>query len=101
LGGPGGIADQVSRPDDKRNVPHLNEQMVELGRQMAVLEQVLADGREYVAGRYSIADMQLYPAIRRGVAYGVIQPSPSLKRWLARIGERPAVRSANPAQVAV
>jgi GSH-dependent disulfide-bond oxidoreductase len=59
-----------------------------------VLNKRLSD-HEFVAGRYSIADMATYPWIvpyeRQGQK---LEDFPHLKRWFAAMRERPAVKRA-------
>ncbi|TBW52237.1 thiol:disulfide oxidoreductase [Marinobacter halodurans] len=63
-------------------------------RLYGVLDDLLAD-REFMAGEYSIADMATYPWARGWEKQGQdIDSLPNVKRWLAAIGERPAVQRA-------
>ena len=76
-------------------IPYAIERYVkETNRLYAVLDKRLSD-REFVAGRYSIADMAIYPWIvpyeRQGQK---IEDFPNLKRWFEAIRERPAVTRA-------
>ena len=58
-----------------------------------VLDKQLADG-EYLAGDYSIADIATWPwVLLHGWAGVEIDDLPNLKRWLERVGERPAVQA--------
>jgi GST-like protein len=51
------------------------------------------DGRNYIAGAYSIADMACYPWIRPWVRQGQkLDDFPHLKAWFERMNGRPAVR---------
>ena len=67
----------------------------ETARLYAVLNKQLADGREYIAGEYSIADMACYPWIvphekqRQNLA-----DFAHLVRWFERIQQRPATERA-------
>jgi len=65
-------------------------------RALGVLEETLAQGRDYLAGEYSIADMILYPwmTILEDFADIPLSEYPSLEAWTARIGERDAVKRA-------
>jgi GST-like protein len=94
LGGPSGIADQMRREERERNVAQLEDAKRELTRQVNVIESVLADGRSYLAHEYSIADMQLFPVLRRGEMYGVISAPPFTRAWLSRVFERERVKVA-------
>ena len=67
----------------------------ETARLYAVLNKQLADGREFIAGEYSIADMACYPWIvphekqRQNLA-----DFTHLARWFERIQQRPATERA-------
>ena len=69
----------------------INRYVNETARLYAVLDKQL-QGREFIAGEYSIADMACYPWI---VLYERQQQDlnnfPNLKRWFYRIKERDAV----------
>jgi GST-like protein len=76
-------------------IPYAIERYVkETNRLYGVLNKRLTN-REFVAGRYSIADMAIYPWIvpyeRQGQK---LDEFPDLKRWFVAIGERPAVKRA-------
>jgi GST-like protein len=76
-------------------IPYAFERYVkETNRLYGVLNKRLAN-REFVAGRYSIADMAIYPWIvpyeRQGQK---LDEFPDLKRWFLAVGERPAVHRA-------
>ena len=62
-------------------------------RLFGILDRQLAS-HEYIAGEYSIADMALWPWVSGYEWSGVgIDEFPSLERWLARLGARPAVQA--------
>lgn len=69
----------------------INRYVNETARLYAVLDKQL-QGREFIVGEYSIADMACYPWI---VLYERQQQDlnnfPNLKRWFYRIKERDAV----------
>lgn len=66
----------------------------EYQRAMAVLEGRL-EGREYILGEYSIADMISFPWILIAKAVDCpLDDFPNLVRWRAAIKDRPAVRKA-------
>ena len=69
--------------------------MKETARLYGVLDRQLADGRDYIAGDYSIADMACYPWV---VPYERQQQKlanfPHLAAWFARIQARPATARA-------
>ena len=63
----------------------------ETRRLYEVIDGVLAE-REYLAGDYSIADIATWPWARISAWAGVeLGDLPNLQRWLALVGERPAV----------
>ena len=66
----------------------------EVERLYGVLDKQL-DGRDFVAGSYSIADMACWPWVTPWRAQGIdIEDFPSLKAWYARIEGREAVQRA-------
>jgi GST-like protein len=77
-------------------LPYAMERYVkETARLYAVLNRQLADGREFIAGDYSIADMACYPWI---VPHEKQQQDltlyPHLKAWFERVRVRPATSRA-------
>jgi len=63
----------------------------ETHRLYSVLNQQL-QGKDYIAGRYSIADIATYPWVVSHEWAGVdLQGLPRLKSWLKRMAARPAV----------
>ena len=73
-------------------IPYATDRYVrETARLYGVLDARLAD-REYIAGAYSIADMACYPwIVPHKKQQQDLDDFPHLKRWFARIAERPAV----------
>jgi GSH-dependent disulfide-bond oxidoreductase len=66
----------------------------EVNRLYGVLDRRL-DGRDYVAGDYSIADIAIYPwIVPHERQHQNIGDFPNIKRWLDAIFERPAVKRA-------
>ncbi|MBQ56984.1 MULTISPECIES: glutathione S-transferase N-terminal domain-containing protein [Pseudomonas] len=76
-------------------VPYAIERYVkETARLYSVLDRQL-DGREYVAGDYSIADMAIYPWARVWEGQKQrIEDFPNMALWLERMAARPAVQRA-------
>lgn len=77
-------------------LPYAIERYVkETARLYGVLNKQLSDGREFIAGDYSIADMACYPWI---VPYErqrqKLEDFPHLARWFERVGQRPATERA-------
>lgn len=67
----------------------------ETSRLYGVLNKQLSDGREYIAGEYSIADMACYPWVFPHVRQQQnIKEFPFLHQWFERIRYRPATLKA-------
>jgi glutathione S-transferase len=90
----GRLAAQVRRPEGERNQEMVEIFSGEVNRLLGVLDRILADGRPYLAGEYSIGDIMHYGWL--GLMLGLKAPPlmalPRLVGWLERIGERPAVQ---------
>ena len=75
-------------------IPYAVDRYVkETNRLYGVLDRRL-DGRDYLAGDYSIADMACYPWILPEPQGQDIEQFPNVKRWLAAIKARPATTRA-------
>jgi GST-like protein len=76
-------------------IPYAMERYVkETNRLYGVLDRRL-EGRDFVAGDYSIADMAAYPWIVPHEAQGqTLSDFPNVKRWFKAIAERPATVAA-------
>ncbi|MXN60968.1 glutathione binding-like protein, partial [Burkholderia pseudomallei] len=62
----------------------------ETSRLYGVLNKHLADGRDYIAGDYSIADMACYPwIVPHARQRQRLEDFPPLARWFERIAARP------------
>jgi GST-like protein len=74
------------------SIPYAIERYVkETARLYAVLNKQLADGREYIAGGYSIADMACYPwIVPHERQRQRLQDFPHLAAWFERVRQRPA-----------
>ena len=90
----GRLGAQLRRPEEERN-----EEMVkifgdEIERLMGVLDRILEDGRDYLVGEYSIADIMQFPwlDIPLKMKMDLVTSRPRLVAWLERIGARPAVQ---------
>jgi len=67
----------------------------ETARLYGVLNKHLSDGREYIAGSYSIADMACYPWVVPHAKQGQnLADFPHLGAWFARVAQRPATQRA-------
>ena len=73
--------------------PYAEERFSKEARRLyGVLERRL-EGRDYVAGEYSIADMAIWPWISRFEWQRIdLAEFPRVRDWYVRIAERPAVR---------
>jgi GSH-dependent disulfide-bond oxidoreductase len=93
----GGLGPMAGQNHHFRNyapekIPYAIDRYVnETNRLYGVLDRRL-DGRDFLAGDYSIADMAAYPWIVPYAAQGQnLDDFPHLKRWFEAIGARPAV----------
>ncbi len=88
-----GVHWQIKERDAGREHAHLEVWQTENNRVYGVLERGL-EGRDYLAGEYSIADIAAYPWIYRNDMQEIdLSNYPRVEAWLSRVGERPAVKS--------
>jgi len=89
----GRLGQQFNRPAEEQNKEMIDIFLTESLRVMAVIDAVLADGRDYLAGDYSIADIMSYPWLRaaHNAQAGFFTSLPKVESWLDRVAERPAV----------
>ena len=87
-----GLFGELFRPEDEQDAAFIARMSERLARRLEVLDQLLADGRDYFARSFSVADIQLYPGMSKVVALDEPESSAALKGWAARVGARPAVR---------
>jgi len=94
VGGVGPMAGQANHFKNyaRTNIPYAIARYVdEVNRLYGVMNRRLAD-RDFIAGRYSIADMSLIGWVSGWERQGQdIEQFPHLKRWIARMKARPAV----------
>ena len=59
-----------------------------------MIDRILADGRPYLAGDYSIGDIMHYPWLKfpLDLKFPDLVKLPRVVAWLERISERPAVK---------
>ena len=76
-----------------------NQEMItifsgEMARLYGVIDRILGDGREYLAGDYSIGDIMHYPWLRfvLNLKAPDLMKLPRVVAWLERIAARPAVK---------
>lgn len=76
-------------------IPYAQERYIkETARLYGVLNKEL-EGKEFVAGEYSIADMAIYPWIVPHEKQGQkLSDFPHLKTWFEKMSKRPAVKKA-------
>lgn len=82
--------------DDQARIPAMRDLFyIECVRLMKVLDRMLADGREYLAGTYSIADIMHYPWLKAALDLGfnALTEQHAIVDWLNRTGEREAVKA--------
>jgi len=97
----GGVGPNLGRLGEAlRKEGPKNQEMIdlfsgEMGRLLGVIDRILADGRDYLAGPYSIGDIMHYPwlAIVLNLKAPVLLEKERVVAWLERIGKRPAVVS--------
>ncbi|KAJ3412109.1 hypothetical protein HDV05_001203 [Chytridiales sp. JEL 0842] len=71
----------------------INRYQTETKRLYATMERQLSDGREYLTGEYSIADISCFGWVASHAWCGLsLDDFPLLNKWLHRIGDRPAAR---------
>ena len=77
-------------------IPYAIDRYVnETARLYAVLNKQLRDGRDYIVGDYSIADMACYPwIVPHQRQRQNLQDFPHLKAWFERVAARPATQRA-------
>jgi glutathione S-transferase len=96
LARPHGIAfwTLVRTPEDQRDLPALERAVAETNAAMSLLDAHLAAEPYVAARRFTMGDIPVGAIAHRWLALdGIERPAwPSLERWLARLGERPAFR---------
>ena len=90
----GRLGAQLRKPVAERNQEMAQLFGEEVSRLLAVLEQILSDGRPFLAGEYSIGDIMHHPWLKilLGLAAPPLMDQERVVAWLQRIGERPAVQ---------
>jgi glutathione S-transferase/GST-like protein len=103
VGGLGPMAGQANHfrnyaptmtPDARHTAYGANRYSNEVHRLVGVLNKKL-EGRDFITGDYSIADMASFPWVRSHPSQGVdLAEFPNAKAWFERINARPAVQAA-------
>ena len=84
----------MSKPEGERDADALAAAKALFVEQLQPLEREL-EGRDYMAGEFSLLDAAHVPRIMRHVEWGVL-PDPSLpllQAWYERMKTRPSVRA--------
>ena len=82
------------RKEGEKNAEMIQIFSTEMARLYGVLDRILSDGREYLAGDYSIGDIMHYPwlAFPLQLKMPELIKLPRVVSWLERIAARPAVK---------
>ena len=90
----GRLGAQLRKPAAERNVEMVEIFGEEVSRLLAVLDRILADGRPYLAGEYSIGDVMHFPWLQplHALKAPPLMDQPHVVQWVERIAERPAVQ---------
>ena len=85
---------EALRKDGEKNVEMIQIFLGEMRRLLGVIDHILEDGREYLAGPYSIGDIMHFPwlQIMKDLGAREILDLERVSNWLARIEARPAVK---------
>src|SRR5262249_44724325 len=90
----GRLGAQLRKPAAERNAEIVQIFGDEVSRLIGVLGRILADGRPFLAGDYTIGDIMHYPWL--APLYGLKAPplmeQPMVVAWVERIAARPAVQ---------
>jgi len=74
-------------------IPYAIERYQKETRRLYEVLETALKGKEYITGKYSIADIVCYPWVVRHDWAGVsVEGLPNVQAWLERIGKRPAVQ---------
>jgi GSH-dependent disulfide-bond oxidoreductase len=96
----GGVGPNLGRLGAALRKPgEKNQEMIEIfrsevARLLGVLERILGDGRQFLAGPYSIGDIMHYPWLKVLLDLGAkeITEQKRVVEWVERIAARPAVQ---------
>lgn len=90
----GRLGGELRKPEEERNQGMMEVFTVEVDRLFGVLDRILADGRPFLAGEYSIGDIMHFGWL--GMALELKLPllmkHERVVAWLERIASRPAVQ---------
>ncbi|MDJ0849443.1 MAG: glutathione S-transferase family protein [Myxococcota bacterium] len=90
----GRLGQQLRRPESERNAEMTRLFTAEVDRLLGVIDRILADGRPFLAGEYSIGDIMHYPWLSplQVLRAPQLTSRERVVSWMDRIGERPAVQ---------
>ncbi len=82
------------RKEGEKNQEMIDVFSGEVDRLLGVIDAILSDGREYLAGPYTIGDIMHYPWLHPvlGLKAPPLVSRPRVVDWMERIAGRPAVR---------
>jgi len=82
------------RKEGEKNIEMIQIFSDEMKRLLGVIDRILEDGREYLAGPYTIGDIMHFPwlQIMKDLGAREILDLERVSNWLARIEARPAVK---------
>ncbi|MDX1649271.1 MAG: glutathione S-transferase family protein [Myxococcota bacterium] len=85
---------QALRKEGEKNAEMIGIFTNEVERLLGVIDRILADGREYLAGPYTIGDIMHYPWLRFPLdrEHPALMERERVVAWLRRIAERDAVK---------
>jgi len=85
---------EALRKDGEKNVEMIQIFLGEIKRLLGVIDRILEDGRDYLAGPYSNGDIMHFPwlQIMKDLGAREILDLERVSNWLARIEARPAVK---------
>ena len=84
---------QALRKEGEKNTEMIAIFAGEMKRLVGVIDRILSDEREYLAGPYSIGDIMHFPWLRivQNIGSPELLELPRVVAWLDRIAQRPAV----------
>jgi glutathione S-transferase len=89
------VVETMFLPEDKRNPVNVERAKKLLGNMLKAVEENLSDGREYLAGEFSGADIMTGQASIVSVRLGAdISDKPNVAAYIERLQARPALQKA-------
>lgn len=83
---------RVRLPEDKRNEELAQAARKALNANLVALEDLVADGREFLLGRFTAADLMVCAVVAWAGMMRMIEDRPHTVAWSKRIGAREAAR---------